>query len=160
MNQVELKFIFDGPKDAAKFLEGFNSDGEDWPSANAGNRTDTHDQPPWNDAQPESDSKASADPWADDDAGSKPATSQRSSQARTDPAIGVLFPAGGGYDRDTPNGKRHWDFGLPDAPECDCGYPAAMVTGYKGDKKWQAYWCPVGFNKEKWRDKCKFSEFA
>ena len=153
---VTLSFVFDNNGDAADFLAKLN--GEDWPSANAGRQTED-ERPPWDD-EPESDSKASADPWADDDSGSKPASSQGRSQKRTDPAIGVLFPATGEYDRETPNGTRHWVFGLDDAPDCDCGYPAAQVSGYKGKKKWTAYWCPVGFNKDKYRDKCKFSEFA
>ena len=159
MNQVELRFIFDGPKEAAKFLEGFNSDGEDWPSGTVTHARKPHeDEPPWD--EPESDAKASADPWADDATTSKPSKPQRSSETHTHPDAGKLFPASGTYPKAVPSDStRSWDFGVAGAPDCDCGYPAALVTGHKGNKKWQAYWCPIGFTKD-WKNKCGFSEFA
>ena len=152
--QVNLTLSFANAGEAADFLAKYN--GEDWPSVTA--TTDTHERPPWD--EPESDAKASADPWADESTDSKPATSQRSSESRTHPDAGKLFPASGTYPKAVPSDStRSWDFGVAGAPDCDCGYPAALVTGHKGNKKWQAYWCPIGFTKE-WKNKCGFSEFA
>jgi hypothetical protein len=156
---VTISFNFPDYTEAADFLARLN--GEDWPATVAASDHPSRptasaddDTPPWE--TPESDAKASADPWADEPTPAKPDTSA------ADSAIGVLFPAKGTYQRETPNGNRTWQFGVPDAPTCDCGYPSALVSGRKaGAKKdWHAYWCPVGFNKEKYRDKCTFSEFA
>lgn len=156
MDAIELTFHFDNPASAADFLAKLN--GYEVPSNAA-----EPDSPPWEDDEidaAESERKASADPWAEDAKATKAAKPQAS--PKVDSAVGVLFPASGTYERETPNGNRTWEFGKPGAPECDCGYPAALVTGRKAGAKrdWHAYWCPVGFNKEKYRDKCGFSEFA
>jgi len=152
--EVELTFRFASAADAADFLETANTT----PA-----RTSAHtvrktaeasaDEPPWNDAGPSDES----DPWADQ---RKPAQT-RSAPARSKPAS-ALFPADGEYVVDTPNGKRTWTFGVAGAPECDCGHPAAMVTGRKAGAKrdWNAYWCPLGFDKSTYKDKCSFSEFV
>lgn len=170
--EIELTFRFPDNGSAAAFLERIND--SDWPSevkasrptgsgasanrtggAAGGSASVSAERAPWEEDEPESDSGGSSDPWAED------ATPARTKTASVHPDAGKLFPASGEYDKDTPNGNRHWEFGVTGAPECDCGYPAARVTGRKAGAKrdWQAYWCPIKFTKN-YRDACKFSEFV
>lgn len=153
---VDLSFHFDNPADAADFLASLNGAGG-WPDSNAG--TAKAERPPWEDDEADaaqSESKAAAaDPWAED---AKPASKPAAAKSKPVGA-GTLFPASGEYVKDSPGGERTWEFGLSEAPECDCGYDAAKVTGKKGKREWSAWWCPVGFGKQ-WKDKCKFSEFV
>jgi hypothetical protein len=147
--QVSLTFNFDNAAEAADFLAQAN-----------GAEPARDERPPWEDDDTVSGSTASADPWADEATDTKPATSQRSSQSHTHPDAGKLFPASGTYPKAVPNdASRSWQFGVDGAPDCDCGYPAALVTGRKGKREWSAYWCPIGFTKD-WKNKCGFSEFA
>jgi hypothetical protein len=167
---ISLTFNFDDPAAAAAFLARFNG------ADTAANETPWYDSPeerdaatsertasasPWDDdaAETQTASKGSADPWADDESTTTAKPDQKPSKRDGE---GVLYPpAGSVYDKDTPNGNRHWEFGLSGAPDCDCGYPAAKVTGRKvGAKKdWSAWWCPVKYTKN-YRDACKFSEFV
>jgi hypothetical protein len=154
---INLSFTFDNAGDAADFLAKLN--GEDWPSATPKLDRTVSESAPWDDDEPataQTDSKDSADPWADDAKPAKPARAKANAQHD---AAGVLFPASGEYTKDSPGGQRTWEFGVDGAPDCDCGYPAARVTGKKGNREWSAFWCPIGFTKN-WKDKCKFSEFA
>lgn len=157
--EIELTFRFPDNGSAAAFLERIND--SDWPSEvrashpTASRPATADERAPWEEDEPEGDSGGSSDPWAED------ATPARTKTASVHPDAGKLFPASGEYDKDTPNGNRHWEFGVTGAPECDCGYPAARVTGRKAGAKrdWQAYWCPIKFTKN-YRDACKFSEFV
>lgn len=156
---VNISFDPSNPADrayVADILERLGTDrasapsGDDWPSAPA------EETAPWD--EPQSDSKtASADPWAEE---ATPAATPADS-ATEPPGRGTLFPATGTYTKDSPGGKRTWEFGIASAPKCDCGYHAAKVTGRKEGAKrdWSAFWCPVKFGKN-WKDACKFSEFA
>lgn len=151
---VDLSFHFDSYGEAADFLATVN--GEDWPTATPKLDRTVAERPPWEDDGAETVSNTSAaDPWAED---AKPA-SKPAKPASKPVGAGTLFPASGEYVKDSPGGERTWEFGLSEAPECDCGYDAAKVTGKKGKREWSAWWCPVGFGKQ-WKDKCKFSEFV
>jgi|ERR1700744_2748530 len=161
---VNISFDPSNPADrayVADILERLGTDrasqpsGDDWPSTPA---EPVEETAPWDEPASESRSKASADPWADD---ATPSTPKAATASTEPPGRGTLFPNTGEYDKDTPNGNRHWNFGVMDAPNCDCGYRAAKVTGRKAGAKrdWNAYWCPVKFGKN-FRDACKFSEFA
>lgn len=160
---ISLTFKFDDPASAADFLAKVNkAEGTPpWYDSPEEKEAAKASASPWDDdesnGKPESASKPSADPWADDAAPAKPATAKANAQHD---AAGVLFPGPGKtYLKDSPTGERKWEFCLPGAPDCDCGYPAAKVTGTKGKREWSAYWCPIGYTKN-WKDKCKFSEFA
>ena len=157
--QINLGFSFDSPAEAAAFLETLN--GTEWPTASAGRPArPTDERPPWEedeaDAAQSERKAATADPWAEDATPAKPAKAA----SGVHPDAGKLFPANGRYEKATPaDASRAWTFGVDGAPECDCGYPAALVSGKKCTKKWEAYWCPIGFTKD-WKNKCGFSEFA
>lgn len=157
MADVTLSFQFPNYGEAADFLAKLT--GENWPTPTAtANAKPATDEVPWreDDEPAQTKPKASADPWAED---AKPATRPAAKANAQHAAAGTLFPASGVYVKETPNGDRTWTFGVDGAPDCDCGYPAAQVSGKKGTKTWTAYWCPIGFTKN-YRDKCKFSEFA
>jgi hypothetical protein len=145
----------------ANFLELAN--GNNWPDASrasGGNSSKTgRNADSWDptDGSQLASETAEADPWASQ---ASTSTKQAKKQIQSD-AAGKLFPASGEYTKNTPNGDRTWTFGVEGAPECDCGYPAAQVSGVseKTGKDWTAFWCPLGFSTH-YKDKCKFSEFA
>lgn len=155
---VNISFSFDHPGDAAAFLANLN---DDRPNAGTVERSQIKEiksttavEPPWEDAQPDSASEPdTSDPWASN---AKPAAAKAQPAADTS----KLFPANGAYEKESPNGNRTWTFGVAGAPDCDCGYPAAKVTGKGSNGKTFNRWsCPVAFGPS-WKDKCDFSEFG
>lgn len=119
---------------------------------------------------------ADEDPWADESTGR-----ENRSQGRSGPRSGNSGRSSGGSSRgnssrgggrssggrngsDIPDSGQHedavgklWEFGLSDAPECNCGMTAAEVT--KPRAKWRAWACPKGFSKTQYRNKCDLWEY-
>jgi hypothetical protein len=87
------------------------------------------------------------DPWADDSYAA-PGSSQRPAQNAADPKTTI------------DKFKRQWTVGLPDAPNCGCGIPAARVRG-KSQSTGKPYtmWKCAKAPTEQWSSKCNFSEF-
>lgn len=102
------------------------------------------------------------DPWSDKDV-QEP--DRRRSAARTEPSRGTSGAASGGSDGgpvekiDRFGGK--WVLGLPDAPNCDHGQPAALKTWKaRTGKLTTAFVCAKGApDSQDWSDKCDFFEF-
>jgi len=179
---MQISFTFDNPADAARVLE-FLNDG-DWPSADAGRPTRSGanasrgrgagggsasvsaDEPaPWEDDEPRGSQRSAAayedDPWADD-----PAPASKPSRARSGPSKAKSADAElRTKDVNAPGGFQRWELGYADAPECECGDPAAKVSGWKGKDSdrgkpsWVAWRCAKGAGKN-WKDKCDFFEGA
>jgi hypothetical protein len=154
---INITFAFDNADEAIDFLAQTSGGYVPESTAHSHNPPASQDErraaahePPWNDAGPSSE----ADPWADEATASKPARAAR-------PNTVELFPSSGAHTVETPQGDRTWEFGKQGAPECDCGYAAANVSG-KGSngKTFHAWRCPVGFSKDHYKDKCSFSEFT
>lgn len=108
-----------------------------------------------------------ADPWAgdsgDEDLWGTPAQSRapKGSPARThrraDPSPSSPHP---NITTSTDRFDRQWTLGLPEAPDCHCGDPAARVKGKsQAGKPYTAYKCAKGAPDGNWQDKCDFSEF-
>jgi hypothetical protein len=79
------------------------------------------------------------------------------------PPSGASGPPGGGSGGGrsgtvTDNKGRAWSFGLPEAPDCQCGEPAVMVKGKTNGKPWTQYRCAKDF--DDYKNKCNFSQFA
>lgn len=102
-----------------------------------------------------------ADPWADDEeAEEKPAAKPK---ARTKPKP---KPAPADDDeepniyKETDNFGNVYTMGLPEAPECLCGDPAAKVRAKaRSGKMYNAWRCAKGVGDD-WKSKCTYSEFV
>lgn len=109
---------------------------------------------PWSRRKPSGD-KERRDPWDDAPVDEKPAV------RRTAPSRGNSEDT---YTK-TDSFGRQWTLGLPDAPTCDCGEPAARMKGKAGPqsrnpgKPYTVFKCAKGAPDGDWRSKCDFSEF-
>lgn len=105
---------------------------------------------PWADETPLPD-EPSEDPWADPtptDRGSSGAPAQ--SQPASADAVSTVTDKFG----------RQWTMGLPEAPTCDCGVPAARLRAKaKGSGKTYVVWKCAKAQGSEWRDKCEYSVF-
>lgn len=99
------------------------------------------------DAQPDA---APEDPWADDTP-AEPAKPARGSGGRQKAAQS-------GRKTVTDDRGKKWTFGIPGAPECEHGEPAAEVSAVKNGKRWKAWACAKGYGDD-WRDKCDLFDF-
>lgn len=114
---------------------------------------------------PQSDSADSdqVDPWS-----GKP-TSQKAAAATTGSRRGTSGPPASDDAAGVWTKKDKWDnawtFGLPEAPNCFCGDPAARKKGVSGPNSrkpgtpYTVYQCAKAGPDGDWRDKCDFSEF-
>lgn len=60
----------------------------------------------------------------------------------------------------TPKGQQTWVLGSPSAPACECGLPAAAISGWTNGKQWKRWGCAKGASQDTWRSKCTFSQWA
>jgi hypothetical protein len=94
-----------------------------------------------------------SDPWGSGTGGAtqtrqRPALPARTAPARND-GITVTKDKFGG----------EWTIGLGEAPDCDCGEPAARLkTTSKAGKHYTVWRCAKATG-DAWRDKCSFSQF-
>ena len=59
-----------------------------------------------------------------------------------------------------PNGPQTWTLNPPGGPMCDCGEPAALVTGPRAKRDtFSAYRCAKGV-RDDWRNKCSFNQWV
>lgn len=94
------------------------------------------------------------DPWATDDPTETPAGAggSRRSGGNAADASGLV--------KTKDDFGRTWTVGLPDAPICDCGEPAAKCNGraQRTNKPYTVWKCAKATGSD-WQDKCEFSEF-
>ena len=120
--------------------------------------------PPWNDAQPSTPQPSpQGDPWdsystttpAQPAPTQQPTYNQPQAQPPAQPPQGR--PASGVV---TDNKGRTWTFGAPNAPKCQHGDPAAMVSAVsaKSGKPYKQWRCAHDF--DDYRNKCQFSQWA
>jgi hypothetical protein len=98
------------------------------------------------------------DPWGEDTADG-PRGSQRPAEGR---AQGAERPARGRGGTETTSDKfgREFTTGLPEAPDCECGQPAARMKAKGRDSgKWYTKWVCAKAVGSDYRDKCGYSEF-
>lgn len=120
----------------------------------------------WNSDGPWSGSEGSAkpertDPWDDEPvADSKPART-RSGPSRGNSRPAQTEEAAGEVQNKVDKFGRTWTLGLPDAPNCHCGVPAARMKGKGRDsgKSYTKFKCAKGAPDGDWRDKCDYDEF-
>jgi hypothetical protein len=93
-----------------------------------------------------------ADPWGSGNGGGTQ-TQQRSAPAQPQAS------GGGGITVTKDKFGGEYTLGLPEAPGCDCGEPAARLkTKSKAGKFYTVWRCAKAAGSD-WRDKCAFSEF-
>lgn len=99
---------------------------------------------PWGDDEPAQEPPED-DPWADESEPSRPA--QRRTEAASPSTTTDRF-------------GRVWTLGLPEAPNCHCGIPAARLKAKSksSGNKYTVWKCAKAQGQD-WRDKCDFSEF-
>lgn len=118
-------------------------------------RSDEGPADPWasgGDAQPDSE-PTDGDPWGEDNPPA-PRGRQRSTQGRSG------GNSGGRPHVEKDRFDREWTTGLPDAPDCNCGEPAARCKAKSQAGKWYTTWkCAKGAPGGDWQSKCEFSEF-
>jgi hypothetical protein len=99
-------------------------------------------------------SKRSGDPWGSNDTDDDPEPPKRPTRSRAE----ADEDDGPVTTRD--KFKREFTVGLPDAPDCDCGEPAARVKAKSKVGKWYTtFKCAKSAPGGDWRSKCDFSEF-
>jgi hypothetical protein len=159
---ITIAFMADDPAEAAKILEFISASGIEVGARRAGGDTresarETRSEGPTDDpADGWGDDNQADDPWSD---GPSSASSRsRSSAPSSGPWADI--PRSGEHWVDTKNGKRRWEFGLDDAPDCHCGHAAAKVSGKGSKGVWSAWWCALGFSKDHYKSKCEFQEWA
>jgi hypothetical protein len=107
----------------------------------------------------------SSDPWAasapEEDA-QWPGEASVAREAITKPqaAAAPTASSSAGLSKTTDKFGREFTMGLPDAPSCLCGLPAARMKAKSQKGKWYTQWKCSKANGENWRQKCDFSEFA
>lgn len=99
------------------------------------------------------------DPW--DDA---PVEDAKPARKRTAPSRPAAKAAGSDAElsalTETDRFGRQWTTGLPDAPDCDCGEPAARLKAKsQAGKPYTVFKCAKGAPGGDWREKCEYSEF-
>jgi hypothetical protein len=102
------------------------------------------------------------DPWGDGPSTPANAGHQGSSGGRSGGNTGPWadVPKSGERWVDTKNGKRRYEFGLDDAPDCLCERPAVKFSGKNAKGKlWSKWLCALGSTKA-YKDKCTFDEWA
>lgn len=146
------------------------------PTTNRGRQSANDDAGPWGEdpgswddeaapgGGPQAASKPPArqDPWDGTEVEDKPA------RRRSAPSRGNQRPsrpaqddsATGDVEQSTDKFGRVWTVGLPDAPTCHCGEPAARMKAksQKGNK-YTKFKCAKGAPGGDWQDKCDFDEF-
>lgn len=101
---------------------------------------------------------AEDDPWADEPAQQRQESRQA---ARTTGSPKTGIPRSGTHQVSTPKGDRYWTFGLPNAPQCDCGLTAAhMAPSERPPFDWAKWTCPLRFSKDTYKGACDFSDWA
>jgi len=85
----------------------------------------------------------------------------KGSQRRSGPSRGTSGDDTHGVTTQTDKFDRRWTMGLPEAPLCYCGDPAARVQGrgQQSGKPYTQYRCAKGAPNGDYRNKCEFSEF-
>lgn len=171
---ITIAFMADDPAEAAKILEFINDAGIEVgarrPTSSsasaartgggaAGSASVSADDG-WGN-EPQNDS--ADDPWSDngshtENSGGRQGGSQGRSGGNEGPWADV--PRSGEKWIDTKNGKRRYEFGLDDAPDCHCGHPAVRFSGKNAQGKiWSKWLCALGSTKS-YKDKCQFEEWA
>lgn len=117
--------------------------------------------PPWNDAQPSAPQTApQGDPWDSTSVPAQPAQPQQ--QAYSQPAQPPAQPPQGRPAAGvvTDNKGKTWTFGAPNAPRCQHGEPAALVSAIsqKSGKPYKQWRCARDF--DDYKTKCQFSQWA
>lgn len=110
---------------------------------------------PWN-AAGSTQSAQKVDPWDN-----TPVSDNKLSQTRSAPQRQSGPPSGGaGVMTETDRFGREWTTGLPDAPACKHGEPAARLKAesQKG-KKYTVWACSKGAPSGDYRNKCDFWEY-
>lgn len=94
------------------------------------------------------------DPWSTSDPGTRNASTGNSGPPRGSSAPSGVFQV------NTPKGVQTWTLGLANAPVCLCGQPAAHIQGSTNGRAWARYGCAKGKDKDTYRSKCDFSQWA
>jgi hypothetical protein len=109
------------------------------------------DDGPWKSSEP-SGARSRKDPWDDAPVGDRPSGARSAPSRATQPD--------GDVEQATDKFGRVWTTGLPDAPVCECGLPAARMKGKsQAGKPYTVFKCAKGAPGGDWRSKCEFSEF-
>jgi hypothetical protein len=110
---------------------------------------------PWN-ATGSTQSAQKVDPWDN-----TPVADNRPSQTRSAPQRQSAQPSGGsGAQTETDRFGREWTTGLPDAPACKHGDPAARLKAKSQKGKPYTVWaCAKGAPSGDYRNKCDFWEY-
>lgn len=104
--------------------------------------------------QPAQASREEVDPWASDadptSASTRPSRSGSGTTASSDSGTKTVK---------TKNGVQTWRF-PSDAPECDCGQPAGLVSAASAEgKRYKAFRCAKRAGDD-WRNACEFNDWA
>lgn len=98
-----------------------------------------------------------ADPWSTPGPGpGNPSTATTAPQSapQAPPAQTGVFQVS------TPKGVQTWTLGLANAPACYCGQPSAYIQGSTNGRDWARYGCGKGKDRDTYRSKCDFSQWA
>lgn len=116
----------------------------------------------WPDDPDDRNAATGDDPWGDGPATGASTNRQGGSGGRPAGNAGPWadVPKSGERWVDTKNGKRRYEFGLDDAPDCLCDRPAVKFSGKNAQGKlWSKWLCALGSTKA-YKDKCSFDEWA
>ena len=117
---------------------------------------------PWDDGGLP-DEPADDDPWSEP---STPTTASKSSQTGRSPSSSTSSADASSSDSYVVHDRfgRKFQHGLPEAPKCDHGLPAAKMTAKKrsGKGNYSKWVCPKVKSKDdnSWKDKCEFEDWA
>lgn len=95
------------------------------------------------------------DPWGDGDT-TTTGNQTSASASRSEPSSGNSGRPASGVVTDD-RGKQ-WSFNTAGSPACQCGNPAALVSGKTNGKPWSQYRCAKAF--DDWRNKCDFAQWV
>lgn len=97
---------------------------------------------------------AEADPWTDE-----PTDTQSAPAASSAPSAGGPRT----FTVNTDKGQQTWTLGAHNAPTCNCGIPAAFQEGSTNGRGWKRWTCSKSApqdDRNAWKTKCKFNQFA
>jgi hypothetical protein len=95
-----------------------------------------------------------ADPWGDGDTGTN-GNDESAPASRSEPrGANAGRPASGTA---TDERGKQWKFNAAGSPSCQCGNPAALVSGKTNGKTWSQWRCAKAY--DDWRNKCDFAQW-